>query len=139
MRTILAVDDDTKVLAAFEAALHQRGYRVFVTTSPLEVASILKQNKIDLVMLDVQMPEKNGFEIFGELKKKYDKLPVLFATAYPKSFTMQSDELVNMWKNNFADGNTDIMYKPFTLEALYQKVEGLIGGPESGGTHSGSS
>lgn len=133
MRTILSVDDDPKVLAAFEAALHQRGYRVFVTTKPLEVARILQENDIDLIMLDVRMPEKDGFEVFRELKKKYDNLPVLFVTAYPKSFNVGSGDMLEMWKNDFADGNTDIMYKPFTLDTLYEKVEGLIGTPDNGG------
>jgi len=127
LRTILSVDDDPKVLAAFETALKQKGYEVFITTDPEEVARILTDHEINLVMLDIRMPQKNGFEIFQELKKRYEKLPVLFVTAYPKSFTMHSDEMIDLWKNEFADGNTDIMYKPFTLDLLYEKVEGLIG------------
>ena len=127
MRKILSVDDDPRVLKAFESTLKQKGYEVFITTNPLEVAGILAANEIDLIMLDIRMPQKNGFEIFKELKKKYAKLPVLFVTAYPKSFTLRSDDMVRMWENDFADGQTDILYKPFTLDSLYEKVEGLIG------------
>lgn len=127
MRKILSVDDDPNVLRAFESTLKQKGYEVFITTNPLEVAGILAGHEIDLIMLDIRMPEKNGFEIFKELKKKYGKLPVLFVTAYPKSFTMRSNEMVRMWEEDFADGQTDILYKPFTIDALYEKVEGLIG------------
>lgn len=130
MYTILSVDDDPKILAAFEAALQHRGYRVFVTTHPAEVANILKTHRIDLVMLDVHMPEQNGFEIFRELKEKYTSLPVLFVTAYPHSFNIESSEFLEMWSKDFADGNTDILYKPFTLETLYEKVAGLIGTPQ---------
>lgn len=132
MRTILSIDDDPKVLGAFESALKTKGYDVIITTRPAELAAILETRTIDLVMLDIRMPEKNGFEIFKELKKKYEKLPVLFITAYPKSFTMHSDEMLNLWKNEFADGNTDIMYKPFTLDLLYGKVEALIGAATNG-------
>ena len=127
MRKILSVDDDPRVLKAFESTLKQKGYEVFITTNPLEVAGILAANEIDLIMLDIRMPQKNGFEIFKELKKKYTKLPVLFVTAYPKSFTLRSDDMVRMWEHDFADGQTDILYKPFTLDSLYEKVEGLIG------------
>jgi DNA-binding response OmpR family regulator len=127
LRKILSVDDDPNILQVFTAALEQKGYKVFVTSNPDEVANILTQNEIDLVMLDVCMPVKNGFEIFQELKKKYNNLPVLFVTAYPKSFSLRSDEMVKMWQHEFADGQTDIMYKPFTVDALYEKVEGLIG------------
>jgi DNA-binding response OmpR family regulator len=130
LRKILSVDDDPQILGAFQTALRQKGYEVFVTTNPGEVAHILDQHAIELVMLDVHMPQKNGFEVFRELKKKCRHLPVLFITAFPKSFSMRSDDMVNMWKDDFADGNTDIMYKPFTLDTLYEKVEGLIGGPK---------
>lgn len=126
MRKILSVDDDPNVLSCLESALKQKGYEVFVTTKPLEVAEILEKHKIDLVMLDIKMPEKDGFEIFKELKKKYAKLPVLFVTGYPQSFTMKSEGVISMWKNDFADGHTDIMYKPFDVDTLYEKVEGLI-------------
>jgi two-component system, cell cycle response regulator len=131
LRKILSVDDDPKILSAFQAALRQKGYEVFITSNPNEVAQILKNHDIDLIMLDIKMPEKSGFDIFRELKKKYQSLPVLFITAYPKSFSMRSDEMVKMWQEDFADGNTDIMYKPFNVEALYEKVEGLIGASDA--------
>ena len=127
MRKILSVDDDPNVLKAFQTTLKQKGYEVFITTNPNEAADILAAHEIDLIMLDIRMPEKNGFEIFAEVKKKYSKLPVLFVTAYPKSFTMRSSEMVRMWEEDFADGQTDILYKPFTIDSLYEKVEGLIG------------
>jgi DNA-binding response OmpR family regulator len=130
LRKILSVDDDPQILGAFESALKMRGYEVFVTTNPGEVARILSEHSIQLVMLDIHMPQKNGFEVFKEVKKKCKHLPVLFVTAYPKSFSLRSDDMVSMWKDDFADGNTDIMYKPFTLDTLYEKVEGLIGGPK---------
>ena len=130
MRKILAVDDDPKVLKVFEAALEHRGYQVFVTTEPTEVAQLLTQHDFALVMLDIQMPKKNGLEVFAELKKKYQNLPVLFITAYTQSFSMGSDDMVELWTRDFADGNTDIIYKPFSVDALYQKVEGLIGKPD---------
>jgi len=97
------------------------------TTDPNAVGKILSENDIDLVMLDVQMPQKSGFEVFCELKKKTPKLKILFVTAYPKSFSMRNEDMLKMWQQDFVDGETDIMYKPFTLDVLYQKIEGLIG------------
>ena len=57
---------------------------------------------------------------------------MLFVTAYPKSFSVRNEDMLKMWKQDFADGETDIMYKPFTLDVLYQKIEGLIGPRTSG-------
>ena len=127
MKKILSVDDDPKILKAFESAIQQKGYEILITTDPNEVGKILGENNIDLVMLDVRMPQKSGFDVFRELKKRTPKLKVLFVTAYPKSFSVRNDDMLKMWKQDFADGETDIMYKPFTLDVLYEKIEGLIG------------
>lgn len=132
MRKILSVDDDPQVLRCFQDALKRKGYEVFVTSDPSEAATIIKEHDLDLVMLDIRMPKISGFQVFKELKKKYSSLPVLFVTAYPKSFSMDSEDVVEMWKTDFADGNTDILYKPFEVEALYRKVEGLIGRADEG-------
>ena len=127
MRKILSVDDDPQILQAFEAAIRQKGYEILTTTDPLEVGKILGENEIDLIMLDVRMPQKSGIDVFRELKKTHPKLKVLFITAYPKSFSVRDDAMLKMWQRDFADGETDIMYKPFVLDVLYQKIEGLIG------------
>ncbi len=127
MRKILSVDDDPQILQAFEAAIRQKGYEILTTTDPLEVGKILSENEIDLIMLDVRMPQKSGIDVFRELKKTHPKLKVLFITAYPKSFSVRDDAMLKMWQRDFADGETDIMYKPFVLDVLYQKIEGLIG------------
>lgn len=127
MRKILSVDDDPQILQAFEAAIRQKGYDILTTTDPTAVGKILGENDIDLVMLDVRMPQKSGFDVFRELKKKNPKLKVLFITAYPKSFSMRNEDMLKMWQQDFADGETDIMYKPFVLDVLYRKIEGLIG------------
>ena len=75
------------------------------------------------------MPGKDGFEIYNEFRG-VRKIPVIFVTAYPGSFDADSEAVVEMWQNEFADGTTDIIYKPFDLEVLFEKVENLIGGPE---------
>ncbi|HPA78561.1 MAG TPA: response regulator [Kiritimatiellia bacterium] len=133
MRKILSVDDDDAILRCFQRALDGRGYKVFVTTDPAEVSKILEEHELDLVMLDIHMPKKDGFEIFQELKRQKKKLPVLFVTAYPKSFSMEDQKVLELWQNEFADGNTDVLYKPFKLERLFEKVESLIGPPAEDG------
>jgi CheY-like chemotaxis protein len=127
LRKILSVDDDPEILKAIKSATQHKGYEVLTTTDPNEVGNILSKNKVDLVMLDVQMPQKNGLDIFRELKKKPPRLKILFVTAYPQSFSLDNQEMLKMWQQDFADGETDILYKPFTLDLLYQKIEGLIG------------
>lgn len=126
-KKILCVDDEPAILNCLRRALELRGYRVVTTTSPDEGLRLLKEDpELSLVTLDIRMPGKTGFEIYGEYRK-IRKLPALFVTAYPKSFDAHQDEVVTLWQEEFADGTTDILYKPFDLPILYEKVEGLIG------------
>lgn len=127
MKRILAVDDDPVILMTLQSALQQKGYQVVTTTDPGGVGGMLIGHEFDLVMLDVCMPAKSGFEVFGELKKKTPSLKVLFVTGFPDVFSVRSEPVLEMWQKDFADGETDIIYKPFPLEVLYAKVEGLIG------------
>ena len=128
MKRILSIDDEPAMLSCFSDALKSKGYDVVVTTDPEEGLRILREDQdLALVLLDVKMPGKSGFDIYREFKEFRD-LPVLFVTAYPKSFAMDSDEVTAMWESQFVDGTTDILYKPFDLSVFFDKIEGLIGG-----------
>ncbi len=131
MKRILCIDDEPAVLKSLRKALKREGYEVLVTDDPLEGLRILREEeRLDLVTLDIKMPEKNGFDLYREMRS-FRKLPVLFATAYPRSFNLESESVVKMWETEFSDGTTDIIYKPFDLQVLFDKVEALIGGPNS--------
>ncbi len=130
MKKILAIDDQPAILMCLEKALESKGYQLIVTSDPEEGARMLKEDmSINLALLDIRMPKKDGFEIYREVRE-HRKLPVLFVTAFQKSFTTNSDDVVEMWQKEFADGTTDIIYKPFSLNLLFEKVEGLIGTAE---------
>jgi len=129
MKKIVSIDDEPMMLKCLEKALNNHGYILFTTSDPDEGIKMIKDDpSVCLALLDVKMPVKNGFEIYSEIRQ-FRKIPVLFVTAYPKSFTTNSDEVMEMWKTGFADGTTDIIYKPFDLASLYEKVESLIGKP----------
>lgn len=124
-KKILSVDDEDPILEILADVLGKAGYEVFTSNRSTEAFEILKQQDIDLVLLDIHMPGKNGFALYKELEGK--GIPVLFVTGHPESFNGESDELSALWQNQFALGTTDVLYKPFTLDSLYDKVEGLIG------------
>lgn len=127
LKKIMAIDDEPAILVCLQKALIAQGYDVHTSSDPEEgMKTLIDDDTIILALLDVKMPKKNGFEIYRELRNSR-KIPVLFVTAYPRSFDAESDSVIEMWKNEFADGTTDIIYKPFNLSALYEKVEGLIG------------
>jgi len=126
MKTILAIDDDHWVLETLRDALTTHGYEVLTTVSADEATCILGEQRVDLVLLDLNMPGKNGFELY-RLFQSRQPVPVLFVSGCSRSFSPHSDGFESLWTNEFAQGMTDILYKPFSLATLYEKVEGLIG------------
>lgn len=133
MKKILAIDDEPNILKCFKDALEMRGYAVTAVTDPDAGIALLRDHAdFNLLTLDVKMPGKNGFDVYREIRA-FREIPVLFVTAYPKSFTAESDAVVEMWEEQFADGTTDIIYKPFELDAFFNKVEGLIGSADDEG------
>jgi DNA-binding response OmpR family regulator len=122
MKTILCIDDDAWVLDALREALIPRGYRVLVTTSTTAGPGFLKHEKVDLVLLDLNMPKKHGLKVYQELEASA-VVPVLFVTACSRSFLAQRRE----YEKELQFARTELLPKPFTLAQLYEKVEGLIG------------
>jgi len=131
VKTILAIDDDPEILKCYKIALENRKFKIEITSDSSAFFQYLKANPVDMVILDVRMPQKNGFDVFKELRA-HKNLPVLFVTAYSGSFSLESEPMRAMWEEDFSDGTTDILYKPFTLNDLYEKVEGLIGSSGDG-------
>lgn len=127
IKKIMAIDDEPSVLKCLQRALESRGYGISTSDDSQKGLEILiSDDTIILALLDVKMPGMSGFDIYRELRR-VRKIPILFVTAYPKSFNAEFDSVISMWKDEFADGTTDIIYKPFNLTSLYEKVESLIG------------
>ncbi|MFC1498195.1 response regulator, partial [Verrucomicrobiota bacterium] len=115
MKKILSIDDEPQVLKCIQSALERRGYELLVTNDPEEGLKILKDDDtINLLLLDIMMPGKDGFELYREIRQ-FKKIPVLFVTAHPKSFNAEFDSIAKMWEKEFTDGTTDMIYKPFDL------------------------
>ncbi|HVM59619.1 MAG TPA: response regulator [Verrucomicrobiae bacterium] len=129
MKRVLAVDDDPGVLQTFVDALGAKGYEVVTTSQVDNVIPLLRSQPFDLVLLDLQMPRKDGFDLYGEIAPSHE-LPVLFISGFARLFSPVSPAFAGLWIEQFSLGRTDILYKPFTVPALFEKVEALIGGSE---------
>ena len=128
MKTILCIDDDAWVLETLMEALKPRGYEVLVTTSTNIRPGFLKSVKVDLLLLDVNMPAKRGPVVYQELETA-GQVPVLFVTGLSRSFDPHSETFKKQYEKELQGARTDVLYKPFTLQALYDKVEAMIGAP----------
>lgn len=115
---ILCVDDTLNNLKLIEKVLDKNGYIVSLVNNGLEALEYLKKNpNIDLILLDVMMPQMNGFEVCQWLKAskgKLSKIPVIFLTAI-------SD--IKGIERGFEVGGVDYLTKPFQPKELLVRMK----------------
>jgi DNA-binding response OmpR family regulator len=80
-KKILVVDDEADLTMLCGLALEYYGFKVDTFTDPQEALSNYKPGYYDLVILDIMMPKMDGFQLYGEIKKKDQKAKVCFLTA----------------------------------------------------------
>jgi DNA-binding response OmpR family regulator len=116
---ILIADDEPNILISLEYLMKRQGYEVFVARDGQEALDALRQHRPRLVLLDVMMPRKSGFEVCQELRADEairDTL-VLMLTAKGRDTDVAKGLGVG------ADG---YMTKPFSTKELVQKVAELL-------------
>ena len=116
--TILVIDDDRMNLKLAEHML-KSSYNVVMAISYREVLEFLSKELPSLVLLDVHMPEMNGFELLAEIRKlkDCDDLPVIFLTA-------DSDRETEV--RVFREGALDYIQKPFVQEVLLERIKRIL-------------
>lgn len=81
MIKILVVEDDKHVRKLMNAVLKREGYDVVTAENGREALEVLEVQHIDLIILDIMMPEMDGYEFAEELKEADNRIPILMATA----------------------------------------------------------
>ncbi len=114
---ILVVDDEQMLLDMVSDALSFAGYAVVVATDGFAALSTVRDHRPDLVILDVNMPEADGFHVARNLRSTDPELPILFLTA-------RSD--IDDKRTGFEAGGDDYLTKPFRLEELRLRIEALL-------------
>jgi DNA-binding response OmpR family regulator len=114
---ILVVDDERNIRRTLRMVLEGPGHEVTEATTAEEALAMLDQDDLDLVILDVRLPEVDGFEVCRQLRARRDFTPVLMLTA-----RSQPDDVVYGLKV----GADDYVAKPFDLAELLARVEVLL-------------
>lgn len=117
---ILIVDDREENIITLEALLKRDDIKLFTTTSPNEALKIAWENQISIALVDVQMPEMDGFELVEMLKSnpRTKDILVIFVTAISK----ESKYVVK----GFGAGAVDYLYKPLDPYVTSAKVDAFI-------------
>ena len=109
-KTILIVDDEELNRKVLNVKLESLDYNTILAQNGLETLEILTNNQVDMIFLDIFMPEMDGFEVLKEIKKIYkEKIVVIIMTAFANLKTA-----VKAYKL----GAFDYMIKPFTMEEI---------------------
>jgi two-component system alkaline phosphatase synthesis response regulator PhoP len=116
-KAILVVEDEIHIAELLEMNMQLEGYRTFVTDSAVECISIIQKRKIDLVILDVMLPDGNGIDVCRKIKNLRSEIPVLILSALGQS----SDRIKGL-----KSGADDYLAKPFNLEELLIRISKLI-------------
>lgn len=116
---ILCVDDEPQNLKLLEAMLVPRGYYVVLSDNGTDALTKLKEQKIDLVLLDVMMPKINGFDVCKLIKEneRYRNIPVIMVTA----LTAKEDRI-----KAIESGAEDFISKPFDMAEIAARIKMLL-------------
>ncbi|PWE40624.1 GGDEF domain-containing protein [Pseudomonas prosekii] len=117
---LLIVDDYPENLISMRALLQRQDWQVMTAASGFEALSLLLEHDIDLVLLDVQMPGMDGFEVARLMRgsQRTRLTPIIFLTANEQS----QDAVIK----GYASGAVDYLFKPFDPQILKPKVQALL-------------
>jgi len=125
MTKIMIVDNDKNTAETIKTALEAEGYQTVTAYGGQECLNMLKKVKIDLILLDIMMPEVDGIQVATKLSEDSElkKVPIIVISALP----IESSQFANkrLGGGNFPNVK-DMMEKPFEIDELIEKVKGVL-------------
>lgn len=117
MFQILVAEDDKNTSRLMKAVLERSGYEVFLAGSGVEALSVMDRQHIDLIVLDVMMPQMDGYEFTEQVRSAGDITPILMVTA---------KQLPEEKCKGFLVGTDDYMVKPVNEEEMLLRIKALL-------------
>ncbi|MET0398338.1 MAG: sigma-54 dependent transcriptional regulator [Longimicrobiaceae bacterium] len=116
--TLLVVDDEPNIRRLLELSLGDGGYRVLTAATAAEASRLLASERVDVLLTDLQLPDRSGLELLAEVRAARADLPVILITAYG---TVESAVQA------IRAGAFDYVMKPFRVEEIEALVERALG------------
>ena len=117
MINILVVEDDKHTRKLLETILKREGYLVLKAEDGIKAMEVLDNHHVDLIILDIMMPNMDGYEFAQELRDADCMIPILMATA---------KQLPEDKKRGFIVGTDDYMTKPIDTEEMLLRIKALL-------------
>ncbi|MFO1513823.1 MAG: response regulator [Verrucomicrobiota bacterium] len=112
---ILVVDDDSAVRDSLKDVLLSEGYLVATAANGQQALDLVSRSSVDLVLLDLNMPVKNGWDTFEHLTREHPLIPIIIATARP-----------NQLFTAISAGVGALLEKPMDIPVLIRTIEKLL-------------
>lgn len=119
MKKILIVDDEPNIVMSLEYIFKKENFEVFIARDGAEAIEIVENNPIDIIILDIMMPNVDGFQVLKYLKadSELSKVKVIFLSAKNKASDIELGLQL---------GADSYMSKPFSNKKLVNEVKGLL-------------
>jgi DNA-binding response OmpR family regulator len=118
-KKILAVDDEPNILMSLEFILEMEGYEVYTARDGEEALEVAERVRPDLILLDVNMPRKDGYEMCRIIREREDMTGTKVIMLTAKGQTLEK-------KKGLEVGADDYVTKPFSAEDLLEKIRTMI-------------
>lgn len=117
MFNLLVVDDDVKLCEVLTEELNEIGYNTNFVTNADQALEFVKSNRVDLMLLDLKMPDKDGFYVLQQLKDVNNNVKTIVLTAFADvNGAMESAKL----------GALDFISKPYDLDELIISIRKVL-------------
>jgi DNA-binding NtrC family response regulator len=117
-KKVLVVDDDDSVRESLKKVLQDAGYDVVLAAGGLEAATRFEPAEIDLLLLDLNLPNQSGWDLFEHLTTRHPFVPVIIITGMP-----------NQYRTALAAGAGALFEKPVEVPTLLKTMEDLLAEP----------
>ena len=116
-KKILVVDDDPVIIRMLEGRLNENGYELMTSLEASEGLQLAMDNEPDLIVLDVMLPKKDGFQVAERIRKTNEQVPIIFLTA-----TTDNEGLVKCIES----GGDDFLTKPYSNVLLRARIDAFM-------------
>ena len=119
-KKVLIAEDEDNILVSLEFLMRNDGYEVWIATRGDEVMAGIRHFRPDLVLLDVMLPRRNGFELCSDIRKnaEWDAMKIIIISAKGREYEV---------RRGLNAGANAYVTKPFSTSELREQVRQLIG------------
>ncbi len=119
-KKVLIADDEPNIVTALEFLLERNGYEVYIARDGEGALQLVEAHKLDLVLLDVMMPVKSGYEVCQRMRERVEwrNIKIVILTAKGRDVEVSK---------GLSIGADLYITKPFSTQELMAKINGLLG------------